>query len=94
MLPIRVGDQVYVLSKDSAAELVRRIPRPPAEGGEPAEGTLHAKLRDALEGGKPAELDRGELAVLGIVIEAWATELGVDAADVQELRDAIANELG
>jgi hypothetical protein len=30
---------------------------------------------------------------LGAVIEAWAIELGVDAADVQELRVAIANEL-
>ena len=93
MLPIRVGDQVYVLSQDSAGNLVRRIPRPPLEGGEPAESSLHAKLRDAFHSGEPAELDRGELAVLGIVIEAWATELGVDAADVQELRDAIGNEL-
>lgn len=93
MLPIRVGDQVYVLSQGSAAELVRRIPRPPLQGGEPVEGTLHGKLRDAVQGREPAELDRGELAVLGAVIEAWATELGVDAADVQELRTAISDEL-
>jgi hypothetical protein len=93
VLSIGVGDQVYVLSQESAGELVRRLPRPPLEGGETVEGTLHGKLLDALHGGEPTELDRGELAVLGAVIEAWATELGVDAPDVQELRVAIANEL-
>jgi hypothetical protein len=93
VLSIRVGDEVYGLSESSAAELVRRIPRDVIEGGEPPEGSLHAKLRDAMHSDKPAELDRRELAILGTVIEAWATEIGVDAPDVQSLREAISNDL-
>ena len=94
MLAILVGDNVHVLSQSSASELVRRIPRPALEGGEPVSGSLEDKLRHAFHGHEPAILDRGELAILGAVIESWATEMGVDAADVQELRDAIAEYLG
>ena len=93
MLPIRVGEEVCVLGEDSAAELLSRIPRAPAAGGEPIANTIEAKLRDALQSELPAEFDRGELAIIGATIEAWAMELAVDAADVQDLRDAIAEEL-
>jgi hypothetical protein len=93
MLAIRVGDGVYTLDEESSQELFRRLTSAPLEGGGPAGGSLEDNLRAALGGREPVELDRGELAVLGVVIEAWATEMGVDAADVQELRDAIADEL-
>ena len=93
VLAIRVGDDVYELSEESSRELISRLPGPPLEGGEPAAGSLHDKLRVAAHGQEPAVLDRSELAITGVVIEAWATELGVDAADVQELRDAIAREV-
>ena len=93
MLEIRLGDGVYTLDEQSSQELLRRLPAPPLEG-EPATDSLEDKLRAALDSDEPADLDDGELAILGVVIEAWATEVGVDAADVQELRDAIADELG
>jgi hypothetical protein len=93
VLALRVGRETYVLTESSASELVRRIPRPPLQGGEPVSGTLEAKLRDALHSQEPAVLDRGELALIGTTIEAWATEVGVDAPDVQELREAIADEI-
>ena len=93
MLAIRVGDGVYELSEGSAGELVRRLPGEPLEGGEPTTGSLRYKLRDAIQSREPADLDHGELAILGVVIEEWANELGVDAADVQTLREAIAREL-
>lgn len=94
MLAIRIGDEDRVLSDESAAELIRRLPPPPLEGGEPLSESLEGKLREALETDEPALLEPGELALLGGTIEAWATELGVDAADVQQVRDAIAAELG
>ena len=83
MLSILVAGHVYTLGESSAAELVGRAPGPLAD-----------KLRDAIHAHEPEQLDDGELATLGTVIEAWATELGVDAADVQELREAIADHLG
>jgi hypothetical protein len=92
VLPIRVGDEVCVLSESSAAELMSRIARPAGED-EPIAGTLEAKFRDALQSQVPAELDQGELAIIGATIEAWATEIAVDAGDVQVLRDAIAEQL-
>ena len=94
MLAIQVGDDVYELSEDSAEALVQRVPHPPLMGGEPVSGSLLDKLRYAIQHEKPARLDDAELAVLGAVIEAWATEVAVDAADVQALRDAIGNRLG
>jgi hypothetical protein len=91
VLPIRVGEEVCVLSESSAAELMSRIA--PAGEDEPIAGTLEAKFRDALHSKVPADFDRGELAIIGTTIEAWATEIAVDAADVQELREAIAEQL-
>jgi hypothetical protein len=88
MLKIRVGDRVFELDPESAEGLIRHLER-----AEPATEELEAKLRAALETGDPATLDQGELAILGIVIESWATEMGVDAGDVQDLREAIADEL-
>jgi hypothetical protein len=93
VLPIRVGDEVFVLGESSAADLMSRLPRPALEGGEPIADTLEAKLQDALRSQVPANLDRGELAIIGATVEAWATEIAVDAADVQDLRDAIAERL-
>jgi hypothetical protein len=89
MLAIRVADRVYELEQSSSEGLIRHL-----EGAEPATDELEAKLRVALDRREPATLDPGELAILGVVIESWATEMGVDAADVQDLRDAIADELG
>jgi hypothetical protein len=94
VLAVRVADDVFVLSESSAAELIGRVPRAPREGGEAVSGSLEEKLRDAVDLEEPAILDRGELAILGAVIESWATEMGVDAADVQDLRAAIAEHVG
>ena len=94
MLAIQVGDDSYELSDASAEALVRRVPHPPLGGGEPVSGSLLDKLQDAIQHREPALLDDAELAVLGAVIEAWASEVAVDAADVQALRDAIRNRLG
>jgi hypothetical protein len=88
MLAIRVADRVFTLDADEADGLIRHLER-----AEPATEELEANLRAALEAGEPANLDQGELAILGIVIESWATEMGVDAGDVQDLRGAIADEL-
>jgi len=93
MLAIQVGDRVYEIADDHAGELVSRLPSPPLEGGNSPSGSLHDKLRSAIHSQEPADLDHGELAILGVVIEEWANELGVDAADVQTLREAIAREL-
>lgn len=93
MLAIQVGDQIYELADDNAEELISRLPGPPLEGGNPPSESLQDTLRNAFQSQEPAKLEHGELAVLGAVIEAWATELGVDAADVQKLRNAISDEL-
>lgn len=93
MLPIRVGEEVCLLGERSAAELLSRI-APALEGDEPVAASLEAKLRDALRSQEPAAFDPGELAIIGATIEAWATEIAVDAADVQRLREAIAEQLG
>lgn len=82
-----------MLGESSAAELLSRI-APALEGGEPIAASLEAKLRDALRSQEPATFDPGELAIIGATIEAWATEIAVDAADVQRLREAIAEQLG
>ena len=89
MLAIRVGDRVFELDPDEADGLVRHLER-----AEPATEELEAKLRAALQAGEPVSPDPGELAILGIVIESWAMEFGVDADHVQDLREAIADELG
>jgi hypothetical protein len=93
VIAIRVGDEVFELEDDHAEELLRRVrdTELPDVESEVAE-SLDRKL--AAAGDEPAAPDAGELALLGIVIEAWATELGTDAADVERLRDAIAEELG
>lgn len=96
MLAIRVGDEVYELSAASAAELARRLEptSPPLERGEPARGSIQDKLRDAIHSRQPAELDDGHLALVGVVLEAWAVEVDGDLpADVQDLRHGIAARL-
>lgn len=97
MLSIRVDDDVYGLDDSSSAELVRRLEdaSPPLEAGEPEPGSTLDKLRDALDAEQPAELDDGDLALVGVVVEAWAVEVNGDVAgDVEELRYAIAARLG
>lgn len=97
MLSIRVDGDSYGLDDASSAELVRRLENasPPVEAGEPEPGSTLDKLRDALDAEEAAELDDGDLALLGVVVEAWAVEVDGDlAADVEELRYAIAARLG
>jgi hypothetical protein len=96
MLSIRVDDDVYGLDDSSSAELVRRLEDAslPLEAGEPEPGSTLDKLRDALDSEQPAELDDGDLALVGVVVEAWAVEVNGDlAGDVEELRYAIAARL-
>lgn len=94
MFTIRVGEDVYELSELSSEELARRLEpaSPPLqEGGEPSPGSIQDKLRDAVHSQEPAELDDGQLALIGVVVEAWALEVDGDLpADVQDLRHAIA----
>ncbi len=96
MIGIRVGDEVYELDDESADELLRRIraTEPPDHAETEASESLDQKLAAAAAGGEPATPDLAELALLGIVIEAWAMEVGIDAADVEDLREAISRELG
>jgi hypothetical protein len=97
MLSIRVDDDVYGLDDSSSAELVRRLEDAslPLEAGEAEPGSTLDKLRDALDSEQPAELDDGDLALVGVVVEAWAVEVDGDVAgDVEELRYAIAARLG
>jgi len=98
MFSIRVGDDAYQLSEASSEELARRLEpaSPPVqEGGEPSPGSIQDKLRDAVHSRDPAELDEGQLALIGVVIEAWALEVDGDLpVDVQDLRRAIAAEVG
>ena len=87
---------MYGLDDPSADELVRRLEAAsPSQGGSPQAGTTLDKLRDAVDAQEPAGLDDGDLALLGVVVEAWAVEVDGDLpGDVQELRQAIAASLG
>jgi hypothetical protein len=95
MLSIRVDNDVYGLDDASSAELVRRLEdASPLEAGEPEPGSTLDKLRDALDSEQPAELNDSDLALVGVVVEAWAVEADGDlAGDVEELRYAIAARL-
>jgi hypothetical protein len=93
MLSIRVDDDDYGLGDSSSSELVRRLENasPPPEGE--IDTTLE-KLRAALDSEKAAQLDDGDLALIGVVLEAWAVEEDGDLpGDVEELRYAIAARL-
>lgn len=98
MFTIRVSDDVYELSEANSEELARRLEpaSPPLqEGGEPSPGSIQDKFRDAVHSQEPAELDDGQLALIGVVVEAWALEVDGDLpADVQDLRHAIAAHVG
>lgn len=91
MLEIRVLGDVYGLDDASARELVRRV-----EAASPSEqATTLDKLRDAEDEGIPAELDDGDLALVGVVLEAWFQDTDGDLpADAHELQLAIADYLG
>ena len=92
MLSIRVGGETIELEDESADELRSRLA---AEDDGPLGTELLAKLDQAAASGEAATLDPGELALLGVVIETWAaSEVAVDAADVEELREAIRDEIG
>ncbi|HZB23889.1 MAG TPA: hypothetical protein VE444_08595 [Gaiellaceae bacterium] len=91
MLEIRVGDDVYGLGDLTADELVRRVERasPELVGGEPAPGSALEKLRTS------AELEPGDLALVGVVLEAWFQETNGDVPeDARELQLAISRRLG
>lgn len=94
MLSLRVDDDVYGLDDSSSAELLRRLEdaSPPVEGE--VDTTLE-KLRSTLDSEEAAAgLDDGDLALIGVVIEAWAVEVDGDVpADVEELRFAISQRL-
>jgi hypothetical protein len=93
---VRIGSDVYGLTDSSLDELTRRVrdAEPPDHDESEAAQSLERKLVAAAETGAPVEPDPAELALLGVVIEAWAVELGTDAADVESLREAIADALG
>ena len=68
-------------------ELLRRL-----EGASPVEERQHEpettleKLRDTLDAEDAAQLDDGDLALVGVVLEAWAVEVdGEVPGDVEEL---------
>ena len=94
MLSIRVDDDVYVLDDSSSSALLRRLEdASPSPEGE-IDTTLE-KLRAALDSDEPAQLDDGDLALIGVVLEAWAVEEDGDLpGDAEELRYAIADRLG
>jgi hypothetical protein len=97
MLSIRVGEDVYGLDDSGSAELIRRLelasPAPPPGGAEP--GSTLEKLQEAAESEEPAQLDDGDLALIGVVLEAWMLEVDGDLpADVLELRYAISDRFG
>jgi hypothetical protein len=78
MLTIRVGTEIYGLGDESAAELARRV----------------SEVDSMLQEERDVVPDPGQLAEIGIVIEAWALETDGDLpGDIEELRLAIADEL-
>jgi hypothetical protein len=96
MLSIRMDDDVYGLDDSSSSELLRRLEdASPVEEGQHEPLTTLEKLRDAVDSEEAAQLDDGDLALIGVVLEAWAVEVDGDlAGDVEELRYAIAARLG
>jgi hypothetical protein len=96
MLSIRMDDDVYGLDDLSSSELLRRLEdASPVEEGQHEPLTTLEKLRDAVDSEEAAQLDDGDLALIGVVLEAWAVEVDGDlAGDVEELRYAIAARLG
>jgi hypothetical protein len=93
MLELRVGGDVYGIDDETATELVRRVEgaTPETDGGT---GTTLGKLRGALDADEPLALDPGDLALVGVELEAWFQETdGGLPSDAEELRLAIAREL-
>jgi hypothetical protein len=95
MLSVRVDDDVYGLDDASSDELIRRLElASPEDAGEADPGSTLDKLRDAIDSEEPAELDDADLALLGVVLEAWMLEVDGDLpADASELRYAISDRL-
>lgn len=91
-----MDDDVYGLDDSSSSELLRRLEdASPVEEGQHEPLTTLEKLRDAVDSEEAAQLDDGDLALIGVVLEAWAVEVDGDlAGDVEELRYAIAARLG
>lgn len=91
-----MDDDVYGLDDLSSSELLRRLEdASPVEEGQHEPLTTLEKLRDAVDSEEAAQLDDGDLALIGVVLEAWAVEVDGDlAGDVEELRYAIAARLG
>lgn len=95
MPELHIGEDVYGLTDESLAELTVRVreAEPGDHDSSEAAQSLETKLDAAARGDSP-RLDLAELAVLGVVIESWAVELGTNAPDVESLRDAIADAIG
>jgi hypothetical protein len=96
MLEIRVGGDVYGLDDSTAGELVRRVESasPELVDAEPEPGSALDKLRNAQDAQTSAELEPGDLALVGVVLEAWFQETNGDIPeDARELQLAIARRL-
>jgi hypothetical protein len=91
MLTVRIDEDLYGLDDASASELIRRLEQASLEA-EP--GSTLDKLQETVNSEEPADLDDADLALLGVVVEAWAVEVGGDLpGDVSELRYAISDRL-
>jgi hypothetical protein len=90
MLEIRVGGDVYGLEDVTADELVRRVERASPE----QPGSALDKLLQAHHAQTSVDLDQGDLALIGVVLEAWFQETNGDVPeDARELQLAIARTL-
>lgn len=97
MLEIPVGGDMYGLDDETADDLVRRVERasPELVGAEPEPGSALDKLRKANDAQTSAELEPGDLALVGVVLEAWFQETNGDIPEgARELQIAIARQLG
>ena len=92
MLQLTIGDDVFGLDDATAIELMRRVDlSTPAQHD--AAATVE-KLRDASSSEAPAPLDDGDLALIGVELEAWFQETnGALPPDAEELRLAISRQL-
>ena len=93
MLQITVDEEVCGLDDAAADELIRRVALATPDDHDVA-ATVE-KLRAASDAETPAALDDGDLALIGVELEAWFQETDGDLSpDAEELRLAIARRLG
>jgi hypothetical protein len=92
VLAIRVGDDEYGLDDPAAAELIERLE--PTDPDDPGARSTYDKLSEAMDADGALQLDDADLALIGVVLEAWALEVEGDLpGDVLELRYAISDRL-